>query len=144
MRKRLDFYKFLKLHIYIYIYIYIYIKAVRSAWYTAYTCIFAERTEDEAERARRAREDAAEDAKLDSGPRGLFFSVMVSVCLSVCLRARVLRKVLGSARSVTSAESGAIEAPRRPRRRAKGGGEFFGAAGMEKLRGFASDRPPRP
>ena len=109
-----------------------------------YTCIFAERTNDEAERARRGREDAAEDAKLDSGPRGLFFSVMVSVCLSVCLRAAILPKVLGSARSVTSAESGAIEALRGPRRRGKGGGEFYGAAGMEILRGFASDRPSRP
>ena len=31
------------------------------------------------------REDAAEDAKLDSGPRGVFSCVIISVCLSVCL-----------------------------------------------------------
>ena len=106
-----------------------------------YTCIFAERTDDEAERARRARDDAESDAKLDSGPRGVFSCVMSSVCL---FAGALLRKVLGSARSVTSAESGAIEAPRRPRRRGKGGGEFSGAAGMEMLRRIDVDRPPRP
>ena len=43
--------------------------------------IFAERTDDVAESARRARDDAESCAKLDSGPRGLFFSAMSSVCL---------------------------------------------------------------
>ena len=100
--------------------------------------------DDVAERARRARDDAAEDAKLDSGRRGLFFSVMVFVCLSVYLRTQVLHKLLPSARSVTSAESGAIEARRLPGRRAKSRGEFSGGVGAKILRRNGVDRPLRP
>ena len=45
---------------------------------------------------------------------------------------------------MTSGESGAIEARRRPRRRGKSRGEFFGAAGTENLGRIGVDRPPPP